>query len=140
MTVFRHHSLDTDSVRSFLLDVNPHHSIVSPEDVANKIDGRWIDRTNGKFIDITALHQDERVTVKKDVTSLFCKDGHRYNNQDIYPLTLSQIEGIEVKVPARSNRILLEEYGPEALTNTRFHWYELAGFIYGVVSIDSEQV
>lgn len=79
MTVFRHHSLDTDSVRSFLLDVNPHHSIVSPEDVANKIDGRWIDRTNGKFIDITALHQDERVTVKKDVTSLFCKDGHRYN-------------------------------------------------------------
>lgn len=68
----------TASTRTYLLDINPHHSITSLKDVANKIDARWIDQTNGKYVDITAMHHDERDAATGQVTSMFCKDGHRY--------------------------------------------------------------
>lgn len=57
----------------YLLDINPHFSILSTGDVANKIDARWIDMENGKYIDITALH-----TRDGDSSVLFFKDGHQY--------------------------------------------------------------
>lgn len=77
-TEFEYPLAGTASTRSYLLDVNPHHSIVSLKDVANKIDARWIDQTNGKYIDITALHHGDSDAATGQVTSLFCKDGHRY--------------------------------------------------------------
>ncbi|KAK5947755.1 mannosyltransferase [Knufia fluminis] len=125
MTEFVYPLPKTKSSRRYLLDINPHYSIVSFRDVANKIDGRWIDQTNGKFIDITAIHLDEVDLVSGPLTAMFCKDGHRYEKQDIYPLEQSDFEGVEVKVPAKSDKILREEYGARSLTNTRFHWYEL---------------
>ena len=66
------------SSRTYLLDINPHYSIVSTRDVANKIDARWIDTTTGKFIDITAVHRDTLDTSGGSSEMLFCKDGHQY--------------------------------------------------------------
>ncbi|KAK5096711.1 mannosyltransferase [Exophiala xenobiotica] len=124
MTEFEYPLPRSASTRSYILDVNPHFSIVSFRDVANRIDGRWIDKTNGKFIDITALHVDEGDAVPGQPLSVFCKDGHQYEAQDIYPLQRSNLEGIEVLVPAKSDKILGEEYGAKSLTNTRFHWHK----------------
>lgn len=78
MTEYRYSMSAEKPPRTYLLDINPHYSIVSEQDVANKIDARWIDTTNGKFIDITAIHRDmaERVEGKSNI--LFCKDGHQY--------------------------------------------------------------
>ena len=58
----------------YLLDINPHYSIVSTADVSNKIDARWIDMNNGKYIDITSVHQNE-----SNPRLLFCKDHHQYS-------------------------------------------------------------
>lgn len=67
------------TARTYLLDINPHYSIVSEKDVANRIDARWIDTTNGKFIDITAVHRNGRDSDGgRQLGTLFCKDGHRY--------------------------------------------------------------
>ena len=74
MTEYSYPSQPGRTPRTYLLDVNPHYSIVSEKDVANRIDARWIDTTNGKFIDITAVH----APTKNSGGLLFCKDGHRY--------------------------------------------------------------
>lgn len=78
MTEYRYPMSEGEAPRTYLLDINPHYTIISNQDVANKIDGRWIDTTSGKFIDITALHRDEAESVKGRSSILFCKDGHRY--------------------------------------------------------------
>lgn len=78
MTEYRYPQSGGDPPRKYLLDINPHYSIVSELDVANKIDGRWIDTTDGKFIDITALHIDPSETVRGKSRTLYCKDGHNY--------------------------------------------------------------
>ncbi|KAK5093986.1 hypothetical protein LTS08_008770 [Lithohypha guttulata] len=112
MTEFEYAQPKTASTRTYLLDINPHHSVVSLRDVANRIDGRWIDTTNGKFIDITALHFDEVGAVQGRASPMFCKDGHRYEKQDIHPLQQSDMEGVRVHVPAKSDKILSEDEGP----------------------------
>lgn len=58
---------------TYLLDINPHYSIVSTADVSNKIDARWIDVNCGKYIDITSVLQN-----KSTPRLLFCKDHHQY--------------------------------------------------------------
>lgn len=78
MTKYRHPFADTDSSREYLLDINPHYLIPLARDTANKIDGRWIDVTNGKYIDITAVHGGDTSTGNNEMLSLFCKDGHHY--------------------------------------------------------------
>ncbi|KAK0103683.1 hypothetical protein ONS95_005693 [Cadophora gregata] len=96
--------------RTYLLDINPRYSIVSRADVSNKIDARWIDMNNGKYIDITALHQNE-----SNPHLLFCKDGHEYESDEIYPLQSSIFEGVQVKIPNQAERVLSEEYGQDSL-------------------------
>jgi len=54
---------------------------------------------------------------------LFCKDGHRYKEGDVYPLQQSIFEGVAVKVPINGEKLLREEYGKSVLTNERFHWH-----------------
>lgn len=78
MTKFEYRMPHTQVTKKYLLDINPHHRLTTFRDVANKIDGRWIDLTNGKFIDITALHSGEGEIDMSGDRSLFCKDGHRY--------------------------------------------------------------
>ncbi|KAL9109264.1 MAG: hypothetical protein Q9227_006019 [Pyrenula ochraceoflavens] len=116
----------SESARTYLLDVNPHSAIISTKDVANKIDARWIDTTNGKFIDITVVHPvrtGNHARSPVEDGSMFCKDGHRYNQLDIYPLLSTTFEGVGVNVPSQSKKILQEEYGKKALTKERFHWH-----------------
>jgi LicD family len=72
MTEYHYSTSDEEAAGTYLLDINPHYSITSNQDVANKTDGRWIDTTNGKFIDITVVHREE---VKANI--MFYKDGHR---------------------------------------------------------------
>ena len=64
----------------YLLDVNPYSRDISADDVANRIDARWIDTTNGKYIDITVLHSSGvmEFEIDSDGHDFFCKDGHRY--------------------------------------------------------------
>jgi LicD family len=78
MTEYHYPMSPGEASRTYLLDINPHYSIVSDQDVANKIDGRWIDMTSGKFIDITAVHHEKVGRGKGKSSILFCKDGHRY--------------------------------------------------------------
>ena len=140
MTEYRYPVSEGEAPRTYLLDLNPHYNIVSRQDVANKIDGRWIDTTTGKFIDITAVHRDKSDRVKEKSGRLFCKDGHQYKvgfllqlivsklflmlyqETDIYPLQPSFLEATRINVPTESEKILQEEYGKRALTNDRFHW------------------
>ncbi|KAK5093981.1 mannosyltransferase [Lithohypha guttulata] len=56
---------------TYLLDVNQYFAD-DREDPANRIDARWIDTENGKFMDITAVRQEAGSDWAK------CKDGHRY--------------------------------------------------------------
>ncbi|OAP65659.1 hypothetical protein AYL99_01631 [Fonsecaea erecta] len=125
MSQYQYHVAGEDRPRTYLLDINPHYTIASTKDVANKIDGRWIDTTNGKYIDITAVHvspgRTEHIPFDQDV--IFSKDGHRYQREDLFPLQDSTFEGIDVKVPRNPAKILAEEYGKKSLSNTRFHWH-----------------
>lgn len=107
--------------RKYVLDINPHYKMETLADGANHIDGRWIDVSNGKFIDITALHR-ERPPEGGGVETLFGKDGHRYEVEDIFPLKQSMLEGIQIDVPQKSEKILREEYGAKALSRRKFHW------------------
>ncbi|KIX94989.1 uncharacterized protein Z520_09299 [Fonsecaea multimorphosa CBS 102226] len=125
MTEYRYPVAGEDSPRTYLLDINPHYAIASTRDVANKIDGRWIDTTNGKYIDITAVHVSPGKTEHTpfDQGVVFSKDGHRYRREDLFPLQDATFEGIAVKVPHDSVQILAQEYGKKSLTKTRFHWH-----------------
>ncbi|OAL39560.1 hypothetical protein AYO20_00957 [Fonsecaea nubica] len=117
MSEYQYPVAGEDRPRTYLLDINPHYTIASTRDVANKIDGRWIDTTNGKYIDITAVHVSSGKTqhIPFDQGVLFSKDGHRYRD--------TTFEDIGVKVPRNPAKILAEEYGRRSLTKTRFHWH-----------------
>ncbi|KAK5398533.1 mannosyltransferase [Exophiala xenobiotica] len=111
---YRYPVAGEDRPRVYLLDINPHYTIMSTRDVANKIDARWIDTTNGKYIDITAVHISPG------------KTGHipfEQGSDELFPLQDASFEGISVKVPHDSDKILAEEYGKKSLTNTRYHWH-----------------
>ncbi|KUJ17450.1 uncharacterized protein LY89DRAFT_644945 [Mollisia scopiformis] len=115
-TVFQY--LDEEEIHTYLLDINPHYLITSTQDLSNKIDARWIDIQSGKYIDITALRRRDL-----DPNVLYCKDGHEYMDEDIYPLQVSVFEGIDVKIPSKSEVVLVTEYGKNALTSKNHHWY-----------------
>ncbi|KIW76323.1 hypothetical protein Z517_11069 [Fonsecaea pedrosoi CBS 271.37] len=125
MTEYLYPVAGEDRPRTYLLDINPHYAIASTQDVANKIDGRWIDTTNGKSIDITAIHVSSGKTdhTPFDQGIFFSKDGHGYLREDLYPLQDTTFEGIVVKVPRDPAKILAKEYGKKSLTQTRFHWH-----------------
>ena len=112
-----HNYTTTDVGRGYLLDVNPHFSILSTLDVANVISARWIDTTSGKYVDITAVFQDP-----EDDTKLLCKDHHRYQKDAFFPLQDGLLAGIRVRLPGRYRDIVKEEYGSSALRKTNFHW------------------
>ncbi|PFH60265.1 hypothetical protein XA68_11252 [Ophiocordyceps unilateralis] len=103
-----HHEVDS---KIYLLDINPHYDELSRGDGMNIIDARWIDTANGMFIDITALR--EREPHRPRVWS--CKNKHRYETQDLWPMRLSQFEGVAARVPYNVEKILLDEYGAKCL-------------------------
>ncbi|KAI9699243.1 MAG: hypothetical protein M1820_007215 [Bogoriella megaspora] len=113
-------------VREYMLEVNPHY-LNDTEDLYNHIDARWVDTTTGLFIDITTLRHNTTFTrLGGRPDRMMCKDGHKYWYDEIYPLRESVFEGVPVKIPYAYSSLLVEEYGPGALTDTSFenHWFD----------------
>ncbi|KAF4589824.1 transfer of mannosylphosphate [Ophiocordyceps camponoti-floridani] len=95
----------------YLLDINPHFDEVDRGDGMNIIDARWIDVSNGMFIDITALREREQGL--PGVWS--CKNKHRYRTRDLWPMRVSQFEGVAARVPYNVEKMLMDEYGAQCL-------------------------
>lgn len=106
----------TSTQATYLLDVNPHHVELTRGDWSNIIDARWIDMDNGMYIDITGLRERE----KRRPGDWSCKNKHRYATQDLWPLRVSEFEGVPARVPQAFQRILTEEYGDDSVVDTDF--------------------
>ncbi|KNG50358.1 mannosylphosphate transferase [Stemphylium lycopersici] len=117
-TKYPYVSYDGTVQREYLLDVNPWIWERERGDGANIIDARWIDMRNGLFIDITGLaetHPDDRPG------EWVCKNYHRYQTTELYPMRETMFEGVVAKVPYNYDKILVDEYKEKALTVTEFH-------------------
>ncbi|KAI3327927.1 LicD family-domain-containing protein [Xylariaceae sp. AK1471] len=108
--------------KTYLLDVNPHHSDLTKGNGANIIDARWIDTSNGMFIDITGLRERE---VERSPGVWSCKNNHRYRTAELWPLRRTQFENVEAWIPYAFDKVLTDEYGPKSLLTT-----EWAGHIW----------
>ncbi|KAF7157425.1 hypothetical protein CNMCM5623_001686 [Aspergillus felis] len=109
-----------DGGRNYLLEINPQYVVRTTEDEANVIDARWIDTSSGLFIDITAVRKDDELRKEGHPGALMCKDGHRFDESDIFPLRNSYFEDFPVKVPYKYTDLLVEEYGSKSLTTVDF--------------------
>jgi hypothetical protein len=103
--------------KEYLLDVNPHHSDINRGNGMNVIDARWIDVSNGMFIDITGLAERDP-THQPGVWS--CKNFHRYRTSDLYPMRQTEFEGVPATIPYAFERILTDEYGSKSLVTTEW--------------------
>ena len=129
----------TKGGKKYLLEVNPHSTSPSTQDRLNRIDARWIDVHTGLFIDITTVHPvpSPPPSALSSLTSLFkpakpqrpedtepedmyTKDTHLYSTSSLFPLRSARFEGTTVQVPYGYEQLLIEEYGPRALTETWF--------------------
>ncbi|KAI9831651.1 MAG: hypothetical protein M1838_005714 [Thelocarpon superellum] len=119
MNATRHHydPLDGQARREYYLDVNPWAAFRDRGDGMNIIDARWIDMSNGLFIDITGLSETHPDT---DPGLLSCKNFHHYWTRDLYPLRKSTYEGVPVNIPYAYDRILMDEYERKALFVTEY--------------------
>ncbi|KAL8365141.1 hypothetical protein RB595_004112 [Gaeumannomyces hyphopodioides] len=103
--------------KTYLLDINPHHIERDRGDGMNVIDARWVDISNGMFVDITGLAEREP---GKQPGIWSCKNYHKYRTRDLYPMRESEFEGVPATVPYSFDRILTEEYGMKALVTTEW--------------------
>ncbi|KAI0124824.1 LicD family-domain-containing protein [Xylariales sp. AK1849] len=106
-----------DMKKEYLLDINPHHSDVGRGDGQNVIDARWIDISNGMFIDITGLAERE---AGRSPGVWSCKNFHRYKTMDLYPMRQTEFEGVPATIPYSFDRILTDEYGTKSLVTTEW--------------------
>ncbi|KNG44045.1 mannosylphosphorylation protein [Stemphylium lycopersici] len=127
--------------KKYLMEVNPNYTNQSTTDKYNLIDARWIDVSNGLYIDITTLHvapvapepyaspytslhpSAHEVDDEDDEIQMYVKDTHAYLSTQIYPLRSSTFENVPVKVPYAYEELLLEEYGSDALTESWYNGY-----------------
>ncbi|RDW95304.1 hypothetical protein BP5796_01067 [Coleophoma crateriformis] len=107
--------------RRYLLDINPYSVERVRGDGMNVIDARFIDTSNGMFIDITGLSETNPGS-QPGVWS--CKNYHRYRTRDLYPMRETVFEGVPATVPYSFDKILIEEYSQKALTTTSFHGHK----------------
>lgn len=108
---------DGTTHREYLLDVNPWIWERERGDGMNIIDARWIDVSNGLFIDITGLTETHPTTAPG---TWVCKNYHRYKTSDLYPMRETIFEGVVAKVPYSYDKILIQEYKEKALVTTEF--------------------
>jgi len=113
-----------------LLEINPHYVNSSSTDYYNTIDGRYFDTETGLFIDITTLWAKSG-----QVSKLSCKDGHEYEEADIFPLRQSIFENQLVNIPYSYPWLLQEEYGRTSLTRTAFQ-----NHIFNTQSMEWERI
>ncbi|KAK4075144.1 uncharacterized protein Triagg1_4808 [Trichoderma aggressivum f. europaeum] len=105
-----------DVSKTYLLDVNPHHVDLTRGDGMNIIDARWIDTSNGMFIDITAVRERDA-----DMPGTWsCKNRHRYGSQDLWPMRTTEFEGVKARIPYNFEDILRGEYGDKSLVVEEF--------------------
>ncbi|EER40709.1 mannosylphosphate transferase [Histoplasma capsulatum H143] len=78
----------------------------------NIIDARWIDMRNGLYIDITGVSE---VNPETEPGILQCKNFHKYETSDLYPMRESMYEGVPAKIPYKYHEILIKEYGQSAM-------------------------
>ncbi|KAI0884652.1 LicD family-domain-containing protein [Annulohypoxylon maeteangense] len=108
--------------KTYLLDVNPHAGDIDRGNGANIIDARWIDTSNGLYIDITGLAERDPAGAP-GIWS--CKNSHKYRIGELYPIRRTEFEGVPARVPYAFDKILTDEYGGKSLTNTEWlghHW------------------
>ena len=111
-----------EETRTYMVDVNPYWAELSRNEGENVIDARWIDISNGMYIDITVL-LERSPSFAPGVWS--CKNFHRYLTRDIYPLREAEFEGIPALVPHRVEKALQAEYGQKSMVDTEFNGYAL---------------
>ncbi len=58
----------------------------------------------------------------------------------MFPLHDTSFEGISVKVPHVSLKILAEEFGEKSLTNTRYHWYVVCCLLLPYFSVSESNL
>ncbi|KAI1428790.1 LicD family-domain-containing protein [Xylaria sp. FL1777] len=98
--------------KTYLLDVNPHYAALTKGNGANIIDARWIDTSNGMFIDITGLRERD---AERSPGVWSCKNNHRYRTGELWPLRRTEFEGAEAWIPYAFDKVLTDEYGPKSL-------------------------
>lgn len=116
-TYHEYHSPQLNLTRRYLLDVNSWSWERVRGDGDNVIDARFIDVQNGLFLDITGLSAND----PNSTDVIGCKNEHRYNIKEIFPLRDTIFEGIPAKVPYAYTKILADEYSSESLFRTEFH-------------------
>ncbi|RAH39573.1 putative mannosylphosphate transferase (Mnn4) [Aspergillus brunneoviolaceus CBS 621.78] len=116
-TVVQYTAKEENVERKYLVDVNPWARQRDRGKGLNIIDARWIDMNTGLYIDITGL---SRLDATKP-TEWQCKNLHKYQTDDIYPLRRTTFEGVPAKVPFKYDQVLEDEYSKKALTNTHYH-------------------
>ncbi|KAK8038655.1 Protein MNN4 [Apiospora rasikravindrae] len=105
--------------KQYLLDINPYYAEPSRQDGRNVIDARWIDTSNGMFIDITSLLEQRFADTLGPAPGIWsCKNYHHYATTDLWPLRRSEFEGVPARVPFGFDPILRGEYGPRSMRET----------------------
>ncbi|KAK1239429.1 hypothetical protein MKX07_008917 [Trichoderma sp. CBMAI-0711] len=127
---------DTGASRTYLLDVNPHHVDIDRGDGMNIIDARWIDTSNGMFIDITGVR--EREADRPGIWS--CKNKHRYASQDLWPMRVTEFEGVKARIPYNFEEILRAEYGDKSLVVEEFQGHRWNRDINEWVKMTPEEI
>ncbi|KAK6503005.1 hypothetical protein TWF481_008041 [Arthrobotrys musiformis] len=121
MTTWTYNFSEDNFQRDYLLDINPYWTSRVRGTSANLIDGRWIDKSTGLFIDITGLSETMGVT-RPGVIS--CKNLHRYKIEEIYPLREVKFEGFKAYIPNSYEKALIKEYRSRAFTATEFSGHD----------------
>ncbi|KAK7977011.1 hypothetical protein PG996_003081 [Apiospora saccharicola] len=113
------------SSNQYLLDVNPYYAEPGRQDGRNVIDARWIDTSNGMFIDITALLEQRFADTLGAAPGIWsCKNYHHYPTTDLWPLRRSEFEGVPASVPYGFDPILRGEYGSKSMTTTLWQGHQ----------------
>lgn len=121
--------------KQYLLDINPHHVDLDRGDGMNIIDARWIDKQNGMYIDITVLR--EREAERPGVWS--CKNKHRYRSQDLWPMRITEFEGVKARIPYNFEMILIDEYKTKSLVAEEWSAHRWDRDIKQWVKMDPEE-
>lgn len=106
-----------EKTKVYLLDVNPFHVERQRGDGMNVIDARWIDTSNGMFIDITGLAERDP---QRAPGIWACKNNHRYKTTQLYPMRETEFEGVPATIPYAFDSVLVEEYGKKSLVTTKW--------------------
>jgi hypothetical protein len=156
--------------KRYLLEVNPNYVNTSTTDTFNHIDARWIDVSNGLYIDITTVHEAPTTFASSSTTSftpfsdegeevrtytkypktheddeddegvlMYVKDTHAYLSTQLFPLRRSTLEGVPVYLPYSYESLLLEEYGPDALTESWYNGYAFTKSLASTSTTDKEK-